>query len=390
MADTEETRTQTPEGASFSPATDVGGGTTPSLDLDLARLLNPISPDRPTGVLLRYEGTYDKIAEARREENADLPQGVWERDLKKANWEQVKTLCLEALATKSKDIQIAVWLMEALIQLHGLDGVRKGLNLLLGLMEKFWDGIFPEIDADDTEARMAPLIWLNEKLSMRLKFIPMTIPQSTDANLYCLADWESANRLEKLAVKDPEARVRAEDEGHPTRAKFLSSVMFSPRALYSRQAADIAAALSFLEDLNALCDKQCGQTAPSLNLFRETLEQIQALVDKFLKEKPAEAPDTLLPEETGKAPDVTGHEETGELGVLSIASRAEAYTLLSAAADYLLIHEPHSPTPHLVKRAVRWGHMSLTELLRELVNDDGSLKQIISLLGMRSGSEQKP
>jgi len=57
--------------------------------------------------------------------------------------------------------------------------------------------------------------------------------------------------------------------------------------------------------------------------------------------------------------------------------------LLAAAADYLLIHEPHSPTPHLVKRAVSWGRMSLTELLRELIQDDSNLRQIFSLLGVK-------
>ena len=46
-------------------------------------------------------------------------------------------------------------------------------------------------------------------------------------------------------------------------------------------------------------------------------------------------------------------------------------------------HEPHSPTPYLVKRAVSWGDMTLTELLRELVNDDNNLKAILSLLGLK-------
>ena len=57
--------------------------------------------------------------------------------------------------------------------------------------------------------------------------------------------------------------------------------------------------------------------------------------------------------------------------------------MLAAAADYLLIHEPHSPTPHLVKRAVSWGKMSLTELLRELIQDDSNLRQIFNLLGVK-------
>ena len=57
--------------------------------------------------------------------------------------------------------------------------------------------------------------------------------------------------------------------------------------------------------------------------------------------------------------------------------------MLSEAADYLFIHEPHSPTPYLVRRAVTWGNMTLTELLKELITDDGDLRAIFNLLGFK-------
>jgi len=60
-----------------------------SFHLDLERLLTPISGDNPAGQFLRYEGMYDRIQEARKED-ADLPQGVWERELKKADWNKVR------------------------------------------------------------------------------------------------------------------------------------------------------------------------------------------------------------------------------------------------------------------------------------------------------------
>jgi type VI secretion system protein ImpA len=47
------------------------------------------------------------------------------------------------------------------------------------------------------------------------------------------------------------------------------------------------------------------------------------------------------------------------------------------------MHEPHSPTPYLVKRAVSWGNMTLNELLQELVSEEHDLEQIYKLLGMK-------
>src|SRR5580658_8919484 len=70
-------------------------------------LLNPIAGPSPAGESLRYEGTYDKIRDARTEDNPVLAQGVWKAPLKKAQWSEVANLCLDALETRTKDIQIA-------------------------------------------------------------------------------------------------------------------------------------------------------------------------------------------------------------------------------------------------------------------------------------------
>ena len=141
-----------------------------SFHLDLDKLLTPISGDNPAGEFLRYEGTYDRIQEARKED-ADLPQGVWERELKKADWNEVRDVCLEALESRSKDLQIGIWLLESLLHLYGFSGVGDGLRVLLGLCERFWDHLYPEIDGDDLEARVSPIVSMNEKLYLQLKFV---------------------------------------------------------------------------------------------------------------------------------------------------------------------------------------------------------------------------
>src|SRR6266581_8421541 len=101
-------------------------------------LLNPIPGDNPSGTNLRYAPVYDKIKEARREDD-DAPQGEWAHERKVADWKQVVKLAGEALATKSKDLQLAAWLTEAMLRQEALGGLRAGLGLLRGLLDKFWD-----------------------------------------------------------------------------------------------------------------------------------------------------------------------------------------------------------------------------------------------------------
>ena len=84
-------------------------------------LLNPIDGPNPSGVNLRYDPVYDKIKEARREEDHP-PPGMTERDRKVADNSLVIKLTKEVLANKTKDLQLAVWLTEALTQTEWLWG----------------------------------------------------------------------------------------------------------------------------------------------------------------------------------------------------------------------------------------------------------------------------
>src|ERR1700747_1793185 len=105
-------------------------------------LLQPIPGPSPSGPSLRYDSLYEKIKEARREEE-DVDQGDWKRPRKVADWPLVIKLASETLATKSKDLQIAAWLAEALLRQEGLRGPPAGLGVLHGPLEGFWDVVPP-------------------------------------------------------------------------------------------------------------------------------------------------------------------------------------------------------------------------------------------------------
>jgi type VI secretion system protein ImpA len=363
-----------------------------SFHLDLETLLAPIPGDNPAGESLRYEGTYDRIQEAR-EEEANLPQGVWERELKKADWNAVRELCFAALESRTKDLQIAVWLMESLTHLYGFSGLRGGLQLLLGLCQGFWDHLYPIIEGDDLEGRISPIVWMNEKLYLTLKLISITQPESVEAVPYTWADWEYANYIENQALKEGKIREEAEARGKVTRAKFLGSVMFTSKDFYGAHSESIGGSIELTRELEHFLDERCGKQAPSLKQFRDTLEDIHKVVNDFLLEKQEE--DENHEASAGKesrqglARNQESREEPGKRAATgAIRSRREAYRMLSEAADYLLMHEPHSPTPYLVKRAVSWGNMTLNELLQELVSEEHDLRQIYKLLGMKLPGSQ--
>jgi type VI secretion system ImpA family protein len=350
---------------------------------DLSRVLTPISPDAPSGESLRYEGVYDQIREARAEDDPVLSRGVWKIPLKRAEWPEVEALCIDALEHRTKDLQISAWLLEAWIQIYGFAGLREGLRLLFALCEKFWDTLHPQVKDGDLEFRIAPLVWINDKLPVRLKLLAVTNPPSDDVKAYCFADWESACR--------PPAAAQAKDGA--TQAQFDQSALLTPTNFFSGLLTDINGAMQAAEDLETFLERQCGPGAPSLRQLWTTIDSIRGLIVSILNQR--ETPAAALPSNPEQTGGGAGHYDEAiqptdsgpELTVVAsngpIRSRSEAYRRLSEAADYLARTEPHSPTPYLVRRAIAWGGMRLEELLQELVHNNSELGEIFRLLQMQ-------
>jgi len=347
---------------------------TTTFHVETDRLLSPIAVDEPTGGALRYEGTYDRINALRREDDPSLDQGVWQTTLKTADWAQVAQTCWLAIETQSKDIQIAAWLTEAWIHLHSLAGLREGLHLIAELCDTYWDGLHPDVQDGDLEYRLAPIVWIDEKLSIQLKLLPVTRPQSEGMPSYALADWELACRLQgrKAANRRDEITLeRVQQSGAMTPAPWLSHLV-----------ADARGALSALHEVRDVLQARCGKQAPALSRLRETLDAILDLLSTALigRELMPEPPPALVATPADEAEIVSAHTLDHARG--PIRSRAEAYQLLALAAEFLARTEPHSPVPHLVRRAINWGGLSLEELLPELVRDPNQVALVYQLLQM--------
>src|ERR1051325_10608488 len=90
-------------------------------------LLDPVAAEQPAGADLRWTPEWDRIKEARRADD-ELGSGQGgQKDRKLANWPLVAELAA-AMLRRSKDLQLALWLTEANVKLHGFAGLRDGFN----------------------------------------------------------------------------------------------------------------------------------------------------------------------------------------------------------------------------------------------------------------------
>ena len=70
----------------------------------------------------------------------------------------------------------------------------------------------------------------------------------------------------------------------------------------------------------------------------------------------------------------------------SEVTREQVFEELANIAKYFRSTEPHSPVSYLIEKAIRWGHLSLPELLNELISDQADTKnRIFTIAGLQEG-----
>ena len=332
-------------------------------------LLKPLPGDHQNGNNLRYAPIYDQIKEARREDD-ELAQGAWQHERKVADSNLVIKLTEEALATQSKDLQLAAWLTEALIKKYGFAGLLDGLQLCLGLINNFWDSLYPEIDEGDLEPRSAPLEWIGGKLDVPVKARPLC---NEGFNFYQYKDSRALGSEDDAKTKEQKAaRDQAIKEGKLAPEIFDKAFVETPKAFYLQSEKLLDGSLQTLKELNKLCDEKFQGAAPSFNRLNEAIVEVRHVVHTLLQKKRETEPDPVE-EVPAEAPAAEGEAaaEGGATGrapggvALSIAGlvaaepedRREAVANVVAAAAVLRKREPYSPAPYLMLRGLRWGEL---------------------------------
>jgi type VI secretion system protein ImpA len=326
-------------------------------------LLNTIPGENPSGEDLRYSPIYDQIKEARREEEG-YERGEW---VKKADYVLVVKLASEAIASKSKDLQVAAWLTDALLRTEGFAGLKQGLELLRGLVGTFWETLYPQLEDGNAELRAAPLEWVGSSLILPLQMAPLNKAGHS---------WLDYTESRKIGYEEQadaeakkEARAKALQEGKLAPEDFDKSFNETAKVFYLNGEAVLDACTATLQALDSLCQEKFGDIAPSFRELKKELETVRHSVHLLLQKKRETEPDAVEAE--------PGAQEVGKEGALGErpahaaapagilipladqepAGRREAIASVSRAAAALRKLEPYSPAPYLMMRGLRWGEL---------------------------------
>lgn len=330
---------------------------------DIEEFLSPISDDSPAGEDIRYEVVFDEIRTAR-ESDPDLPQGEWETERRVADFKAVVKMAGEVLRDRSKDLQVAAWLLEAWVRREGFPGLHSGLTLQRELLERFWDDVHPEIDDGDLEFRAAPLEWIAGYLEPSIRAIPIN-PAGHDLIAYKVG---RALGYEEAVEREPEKRAARQaeiDGGKVAPESFDAAVAAAPKSWYKEVVAGIDASLAALDALEALTDERFDDVAPSFRALREVIAEVERVVRRILAEKLEEDPDPVGAPSADEpaAATATSGGPAGSSGASAGGqptepiSRDDAGSRIAVAARYLRANDPLDPAPYLMIRGLRWGEL---------------------------------
>jgi type VI secretion system protein ImpA len=372
--------------------------------LDVEALLQPISDDAPSGVNLRPLGVYDEVKALRTTESADSMVGTLRPgEYKTAQWGKAAALCIKELSTRSKDLQLAVWLAEALTRVHGLRGLVRGLEFILGLNQRFFPTYYPPIEDGGLDMRAGRLAELERLLTQAIDASPMTA--KVEGETYAFWEWKQIQVLFSNASRaKPEEKDAILAEANTKKDVVEKAIAKTSWEFYDEgilqpliRSQEILTELRETADRLFAADPTFGEMEDSVTGFsdlRKEFDEVRLRVEGILEGKPAPPGKgrNAAPAGQAAAADASGdgspevHKGGGGMSE-DPENRADALRRLASIARFFQRTEPHSPVAYLVQRAVRWGEMPLENWLEEVVSDFNVLNALRETLGLPKKSQ---
>ncbi|MGF1703199.1 type VI secretion system ImpA family N-terminal domain-containing protein [Photobacterium makurazakiensis] len=388
-------------------------------------LLQPISEEQPGGEYLKdnrvlyrsYRNAFN-VAQSSFRQLIETPEALENAETVNANnenWTQLASECRSCLSEHSKDVEILSWYtVSQLFTSDPINNLANALSAFDQVVNQYWDTLQPILpekkrkgatEADQTkevtEHRVKPLLQLvgdtaeSGLLYMPLQMIPLVgdidfgrfFAAEKTGNLSALK--QTASECFSTEQADIESKIVA-------LGKVLDSMTVLEQSLAKKCAAAGVSSVSFrfvkesierlINAVQFLVGEQFSQWPLDVGSVQP---EVQGMIAGTVDQPPVALAISDSRQEGGRTSERQQAAQPAAIGTHTLASRDQALAELQKIADYFQQTEPHSPIYLLLKRAIRWGGMSLPELLQELVGDQDSVNQRIQqLAGLESAEHQ--
>ena len=316
---------------------------------DVESLLGQVSPEARCGEDVSQDGEFFELEALVRPKPPGAVQTAEEAQITEPNWMEIRRRAF-GLLQRSRHLQVAVYFSLALLTTEGLAGLRDGLYLIRGLLERFWDDLYPRLDPQDNNdptERMNILMPLStepagqwDPVRFRSRLLRLPLCNSRRAGGFSLRDIQIAlgEKMTPEGGREVPQLPLIQAAFRETATEELQSTLRGARQ-----------AVEHLDGIrNVFQERAQGGSSPELSGLRGDLEKICRVLEPYTGTAPAAG---------GEAPGGTAVELAAERGPTimtgEIRSRSDALAAIERACQYFERHEPSSPVHLLLRRDKR-------------------------------------
>lgn len=313
--------------------------------------LQPL-PDEaePCGKDLEYENEFLELTKA--------AQGKPETQFgpgEAPNWREVREMA-EALMERTRDLRVALLWVRACVNLMGFSALPRGLRLLHGLLENFWEQLHPMPDPDDGDpfSRANALAILPEPeglLGDVRQCVLFSLRGSGELRVRAIAI-----TLGQVAPKEGETVFTKEQLG-----QMIARAVEQVAELHDRPQAALAEYQSLVKFMGG---KFGVEAMPDIKPLSDLLKGVQSLMPVPV----GDAADAGG-EGEGEGPSEGGANARPKAALGSVTTRDDALRAIDLVCDYLERTEPTNPAQLLLRRARKLINHNFLQLIKELAPD---------------------
>jgi type VI secretion system protein ImpA len=345
--------------------------------LDVEKLLEAVSPESPCGEDLEYDsafGELERAAQGKPEQQfGDTIVPAEDPDLRK-----VKETALD-LFSRTRDLRVAVYLARGATHTDGLAGLADSLEVVQGLLDRYWDDVHPRLDPDDNHdptLRINTLASLCDPDSMLRPVRESPLVSSRALGRFSLRDLRLAEGVLTPTAEEPVPDLAGID------AAFLDC---DPDEL-QETAACAGRSLELLGRIeSAVADRVSPEYGVQLEPLRHVVQEIERVLTDRLARRGMAAPGEAPSEPAAAAGPTPAAGAAAPAAPEAVNSREDVIRSLDRICQYYETHEPSSPVPLLLQRAKRLVRKDFLAIIRDLAPD--GVTQIENLGGI-SGEEE--
>lgn len=336
--------------------------------IDVDTLLVPLGESDPCGSDLEYDSAFLALEEAARSK-AEQQFGDTIIPAEEPDWRKVQNLSGE-LATRTKDVRVAVHLLRSSTRMQGLGAAADGLRLIHGMLTQYWDHVHPMLDADD-----------DNDPTMRLNALAPLV----DGGGF-IADVRKSNIVAGRGALTGRDLELSSGKVQPFSGETVTPPAGVAQALRDAEAQQpgLLAALSAMADTVAAIDAVVTEKATISGPEFRPLRQLLQIISDAAKQAGATAEDLAAAGDVGGDASATGG--AAHMAVVTTAgvlrNRDDAVQALEKVCEWIELNEPSNPAPLLIRRAQRLMSKNFMDIIRDLVPD--GVDQIAKLAGVPS------